>query len=458
MTYKVNKSISAKENLYALIQYTWPDHAGVLNEDNVSVSVGPSSAPGVLSVTLSPSESAIEVIGVKTVTYNVVDLTLIDTSDFISDPENLLGGVDAYIKTLPCAPSEITVSAINEDEENGWSIGLSAIANALTVKGSVTLDLNVGGGGAGDGDDGDAGEPGIVEGTPPAMGTVNGVAYSPDGQYVALAGFGGDRLSILRTSDWSAVPDTPKLPNAANDIAFSPDGSVLAVSMTSSPGIRLFNTSDWSTILGISSPSNSWGLGFSPDGRYLMSVHSQGGMRIYDATNNWSIVTNIPKPASPGHIRSVAFSPDGRYAAMSHIDGTRLTIYRVSNWTIVANTPTIPGSAYGLGFSPDSRYLAVGHANDKRLTIINTSYWSVVSGTPAIAGTAHDAKFSPDGNVLAVAHSGAPNLTMINANNWSVIPDTSALTGIAKDVAFSPDGKFITAGHETTPFMTTIRL
>lgn len=59
-------------------------------------------------------------------------------------------------------------------------------------------------------------------------GTGNGAAFSPDGQYLAVAHANGNRLTIVDTSTWTAVPNTPLLPGNGNGVTFGPDTTLPA--------------------------------------------------------------------------------------------------------------------------------------------------------------------------------------------------------------------------------------
>ena len=99
-------------------------------------------------------------------------------------------------------------------------------------------------------------------------GTANGVAFSPDGNYLAVAHVNGDRLTIVTTSDWSVVSGTPSLPNTANGVAFSPDGNYLAVGHSGGNNLTVINTSNWSVVSATPSlPNTGQGVAFFLDSK-----------------------------------------------------------------------------------------------------------------------------------------------------------------------------------------------
>ena len=60
--------------------------------------------------------------------------------------------------------------------------------------------------------------------------TAYSVAFSPDGNYLAIGHDDSPRLTIVNTSDWSVVTDTPSMAGTANGVAFSPTDSLRSVS------------------------------------------------------------------------------------------------------------------------------------------------------------------------------------------------------------------------------------
>ena len=78
----------------------------------------------------------------------------------------------------------------------------------------------------------------------------NGVAFSPDGQYLAAAHFSSPRLTVINTADWTVVTGTPSLPSTGYGVAFSPDGQYLAVAHANSPFLTVINTADWTVVTG----------------------------------------------------------------------------------------------------------------------------------------------------------------------------------------------------------------
>jgi WD40 repeat protein len=109
-----------------------------------------------------------------------------------------------------------------------------------------------------------------------APGSVAGVAFSPDGKYVAGASF---------------------------------DGSVLLWEVATGKEVRRFS----------GHPGGAYAVAFSPDGKFVLSGGVDKVVRL------WDLATGQEIRRLTGHadsVRNATFSPDGRYILTSSQDGT----------------------------------------------------------------------------------------------------------------------------------------
>ena len=203
---------------------------------------------------------------------------------------------------------------------------------------------------------------GDLSGTLPAFGQT-----LPTEVYPALAELFGEPDGPPVDTEVTIVPPLP--PNAGFDVAFTPDGSLLAVAHVGGDKLTVLNTSDWSEVSGVPSlPNTGNGVAFSPDGSLLAVAHSGGDCLTVLNTSDWSEVSGVPPLPSTG--RGVAFSPDGSLLAVGHRDGDGLTVLNPSDWSEVSGVPALPDDGRGVAFSPDNSFLAAGHAGGDGLTVL----------------------------------------------------------------------------------------
>jgi WD40 repeat protein/transcriptional regulator with XRE-family HTH domain len=156
-----------------------------------------------------------------------------------------------------------------------------------------------------------------------AMGHSSGVrrlAFSPDGQLLAIAGESPDALATV----WDVVngPKISTFPGHENraygisDIVVSPDGKrVATVSGDGSAKIWDPRTGEESLVLIGARDVN--GVDFSPDGRYLATVSSDGTATKWDAVTGEEIVV-YHGPGGP--LEYVKITSDGKRIIISGVD------------------------------------------------------------------------------------------------------------------------------------------
>jgi Tol biopolymer transport system component len=262
------------------------------------------------------------------------------------------------------------------------------------------------------------------------------------------------------------IADPATLPGGANyGMAWSPDGRYLAVAHGASPYVTIYDWSTGSPVKitnpGTLPPYTGLSACWSPDGRYLAVAHDTTPyVTIYDWNSGSPVKITNPGTLPAGNGRVAAWSPDGRYLAVGHSTTPYVTIYDWSTGSPVkiTNPGTLPtGDPFGMAWSPDGRYLAVAHNTTPYVTIYDWITGSPVKitnpGTLPPTGPAR-AAWSPDGRYLAIANGNTPYITIYD---WITgapvkIADPGTLPPAAGGAAWSPDGRYLALGTGSTPF------
>ena len=161
-------------------------------------------------------------------------------------------------------------------------------------------------------------------------------AFSPDGQFIALAGNGDFYVANVTSQQTMSSVSSP--PAAINNIAWSPDGNYIAMcggweGSSASVDMYEYTGSSWSVAWGFQTTTSCASVEFSPDGRHIAA-----GLYWYGA----DAVTTYIAETTTG-------------AAIDNFSGPRpggCTGFGGSNNC---------GVIYGLSWSPDSTHFVTAH-------------------------------------------------------------------------------------------------
>lgn len=141
MTLRVNKELTGLENLYKLVQHTWPEQADVLVPENVEVQNLADADNGThLQVDLVGVSEG--VVGTKTVTYVAANLESALEDVAADTVEDAVLQVEAQIAELPCLTSEIEVDEPLQTED-GFTLRVDSVEGAYTVFGSKDIVITI---------------------------------------------------------------------------------------------------------------------------------------------------------------------------------------------------------------------------------------------------------------------------------------------------------------------------
>jgi WD40 repeat protein len=197
--------------------------------------------------------------------------------------------------------------------------------------------------------------------------TMMAVDIRRDGAHAATGGFDG--VVRLHALDEREDPPAITVGGRVMAVAFTPDGQRVAVA-SAGVGVRLITPEDGS--VEELPPADAVGVRWAPDGAFLVVTEPTGAVSVLDV-NDWSEVRRLELKRS-GMMPSAAT----RDSALVAIGWEKhVGVWRADEDEPAATVDALPKGVYALDFSPDGRLLAQGGA-DGRVRV-----WRVRAGAPS---------------------------------------------------------------------------
>jgi RNA polymerase sigma factor (sigma-70 family) len=266
-----------------------------------------------------------------------------------------------------------------------------------------------------------------------------GLAFSPDGNVLALA---GHALHV-----WHV--DTGKLVHFENDedhsllqLAFSGDGKILAMTRVDETGLQLLDAKSWKKRA--SFPSKRGIMGFAlPDHKTLLAVERATAEENSSAVILFDLATGKQLrqfDAQGGPVYSLALSADGKMLASFSADKA-IHIWEMATGKRQQELPADKYAHGALAFAPDQQTLAWANSAGQIQT------WNLATGKAIHSGVGHQGvvssvALSADGKTLFSAGTDR-TIRIWDARTGKELRSFGAHLGPVAALALSPNGKIL---------------
>jgi WD40 repeat protein/serine/threonine protein kinase/tetratricopeptide (TPR) repeat protein len=239
-------------------------------------------------------------------------------------------------------------------------------------------------------------------------GTVNDVAFSPDGSMLLISGEGMIRFHAKDTDQPIGEPLYQR--SIVCEARFSPDGQTLLVFSVGSQGTQVWEAPRGRLLCPpLPHPGLVSALALSPDGKTLLTGCYEAGR---GEVQQWDLTTGKPiGPALPHHMVSlVAFGQDGKTIRTVGTDagGTVLTLWDRATGKLLGQPVRSNQAVTCFALSSDGRFLVIG-SSDRTARV-----WDVETDVPLSPLLRHqerltDVEFSPEGKVFLTVSGTEPH-------------------------------------------------
>jgi hypothetical protein len=270
---------------------------------------------------------------------------------------------------------------------------------------------------------------------------VTAVAFSRDGRLLATGCYG--QVTVWDLQDVRVIKVLTDVLGTVNDLAFSPDGKILAAAggQPSARGeVRLFQIADWKPLASFRGHTDVvFSTAFSPDGNHLATASFDTTVRV------WDVPAARLEKTFTGHsdfVYALAYAPDGKIIASASKDrSVRLT--NVHTGRSVFTLGGVEQDVMTVAFNRDGTKV-VSSGVDTGL-----SWWNAKTGEKEKTQNGHNIAvhelcFSKDGKLLVSA--GADRTVRLWNGATGAPLRTITVGSPVYTVAIRPDQKWIVSG------------
>lgn len=272
-------------------------------------------------------------------------------------------------------------------------------------------------------------------------GHINSVAFSPDGNTI-VGGSQDGYVYFWNVNTWERSKILSSNVNWINSVVFSPDGNTIASSggtyEGTEPVIDLWNFHTDELLRSFGGPYAPLSISLSPDGKTLI-----GGEKYKKGIFVWNVDTGELLKTLMGHdefesINSIVFSPDGKIIASASDDKT-VRLWNFHTGLLIQTLKHI-AQVKDVVFSADGKTLISAGDDGIRIWNSNTAESNDFIEIPAVSIV-----FSLDGRTFVSASSDG--IRVWDAHTKELLKTIEGYSGSVSSVAYSPDGNTIVSGN-----------
>ena len=271
------------------------------------------------------------------------------------------------------------------------------------------------------------------------------LAWSPDGQTIAIAGKDGVWLYDLENLEAPRFIRASKEGYPILAVAFSPDGTLLA---TGSDRLRLFDPTTGEDLRVLPDESGVVkSIAFSPDGKLLAygnfkAQDRDGTIFLWNTTEKWEPWPPRLSSVDMGSIEDLDFSPDGTLLAAAtanavvllDMDNLEKVSVFVDIWLI-----------WDVDFSPDGRFLV---ATETGYYENGVWMWDLQNDARVVPPLypfvfIRSVTFDPSGSLIALGTETFGDIILVDGATHDELSSVIWHDGTIAELAFSPDGKLL---------------
>ena len=279
----------------------------------------------------------------------------------------------------------------------------------------------------------------------PYQGSVEHMALSSTGVYLATAGYLEKQVHLWTVSDRKPVATLPH-DKPIQSLVFSPDGRFLVVAGLSGTVLHVWNVATAKEAGQLDCHSEVHALAFSRNGRYLATGQNDHKVRIWRISVEDKVdAKQVAVLDHKDEVFGVTFSDDDQYLATSFLN--MVALWKLSGQNREINARRLGDveaevAVNSVAISPDGKYLATGLCCNKPFKLWDLASRDLVATMPDEG--AESVIFSPDSKyVAAVSRDSTSGIWEVKTQR-----EVNRIESRSSRVAFGPNGKYFVSKTE----------
>jgi len=235
------------------------------------------------------------------------------------------------------------------------------------------------------------------------------VAYDPANQYVYVANFGSDNVTVINSAT-DTIVQSIAVGSYPYGVAYDPSNQYMYVTNGGSDNVTVINSATDTIVQSVTVGSGPQGVAYDPSNQYMYVTNS--------GSNSVSVINSATDTVVQNININIGFEPDGvaydpanQYVYVTITGSDIVTVINSATDTIVQNI-TVGQLQEDVAYDPSNQYMYVTNYGSGNVTVINSTTDTIVQSI-AVGYGPESVAYDPSNQYVYVANFDSGSLSII---------------------------------------------